>query len=158
MSDIAELEGRITAALERISTGLDGLAGGAGPGAAEQIASLKEALEAEKIANAQLEERVAAIKDKQDTTIKDMGARIETLTAGLAQQEAESKRLIAVNAQLRESSDAQSETSQSAGDNVKQLNQDLQAELDALQATRKADLAELETIMSEIKPLIGESA
>ncbi len=146
MSDIAELEQRITAALERIDTGVGELAQGGSADSAE-LEALKEALEAEKTANAQLEERVAAIKEKQDTTIREMEQRIEDLSAKLEEKEQETKRLIMVNAQLRENK----ETVNGAEDTAA-----LQAELDALRQARKADLAEVENIMAELKPLIGE--
>ena len=77
MSEIAELERRITAALDRIGTGVDGLAEAAAN--SDEITALNEALEAERVANAQLEERVSAIKQKQDTSIKEMEARISLL-------------------------------------------------------------------------------
>ena len=131
MSEIAELERRITAALDRIGTGVDGLAEAAAN--SDEITALNEALEAERVANAQLEERVSAIKQKQDTSIKEMETRIESLSADLAKQEVGAKRLLKVNAQLRETNGA-------------------------LEATRKADLGELEAIMDELKPLIGEGA
>lgn len=160
MSDIAELERRITAALERIGTGVDGLgAAGAGDGAdGNEVDALREALEAEKIANAQLEERVTAIKEKQETIVKDMEARIEDLTTEMSKHEADAKKLLHVNAQLRESNDALRESNESGVGDAHLINKAMQTDLEALKATRKADLAELETIMAELKPLIGEGA
>jgi len=156
VSEITELERRITDALARIDAGVDTLGqGGAGEGTGD-TAALQEALEAEKAANAQLEERVAAIKDKQETLIKDLEKQVSDLTATVARQEEDAKTLIALNNELREATEAQQATS---GDKDAELvNKALQAELEALQTARKADLAELETIMTELKPLIGEGA
>jgi len=165
VSDIAELERRITAALERIGSGVDGM-GVAAPvesvdadtADTSEVDSLKEALEAEKLANAQLEERVSAIKEKQETTIKEMEARIEGLTKNLAKHEADAKKLLKVNAQLRESNDELRASNESGVGDAHLINKAMQTDLEALRATRKADLAELETIMAELKPLIGEGA
>ncbi|MEX0365671.1 MAG: hypothetical protein AB3N22_06345 [Ruegeria sp.] len=63
MSQIEELQSRITAAMERISAGVEVLSGRpALAGDADQ--SLSEALEEERIANAQLEERLKALKER----------------------------------------------------------------------------------------------
>ena len=61
MTDITELEGRITAALERIGSGVQALSAvppepEAAPVDEGEIARLREALDIEKEANAQLEE------------------------------------------------------------------------------------------------------
>lgn len=157
MSDIAELERRITAALERIGTGVDGM-GAVGATGGDETQALRDALEAEKIANAQLEERVSAIKQKQETTIKDMEARIEALSAEAAKHETDAKKMLHVNAQLRESNDALRESNENGGGDSHLINKAMQTDLEALKATRKSDLAELETIMAELKPLIGEGA
>ncbi len=158
MSDIAELEHRITAALERIGTGVDGLAAADASADGNEADTLREALEAEKTANAQLEERVSAIKEKQETTIKDMESRIETLTTEKSKHEADAKKLLHVNAQLRESNDALRESNESGVGDAHLINKAMQTDLEALKATRNADLAELETIMAELKPLIGKGA
>lgn len=158
MSDIAELERRITAALERIGASVDGMGAVGGDADGNEADALREALEAEKVANAQLEERVSAIKEKQETTIKDMETRIETLTKDASKHEADAKKLLHVNAQLRESNDALRESNESGVGDAHLINKAMQTDLEALKVTRKADLAELETIMAELKPLIGKGA
>ncbi|KPU84585.1 hypothetical protein JI58_02900 [Marinosulfonomonas sp. PRT-SC04] len=158
MSDIAELERRIMAALERIGTGVDGLEASATTATEESddgSAALKDALEAEKLANAQLEERVNAIKQKQETTVKEMQEQIKSLTTDLIQKENDSKKLLNVNAQLLESNDALRKANESGVGDAHLINKAMQTELESLRTTRKADLAELETIMAELKPLVG---
>ena len=68
MSDISALEGRITAALERISAGLDGMSGAASVGVGDS-AALQAQLQDERTANAQLVERAAGI-------IENLGAKV----------------------------------------------------------------------------------
>jgi len=68
----------------------------------------------------------------------------------------DAKTLIALNNELREANEAGRSASDDKDAEV--VNKALQTELEALQTARKADLAELETIMTELKPLIGEGA
>ena len=67
MSDIDAMQGRIMAALDRIGQGLDSLGNDAGPDDREDSEKLRQELEDEKLANAQLQERVkqlnARLKD-----------------------------------------------------------------------------------------------
>jgi chromosome segregation ATPase len=73
MQDITELERRITAAMERITRRVETLAteaqngsGEDGPiGALEEVARLNEALDEERMTNAQLNERLRALRDKE---------------------------------------------------------------------------------------------
>ncbi|MCB1328913.1 MAG: hypothetical protein KDK28_05445, partial [Maritimibacter sp.] len=100
MTEITELQARITAALDRIGAGLEGL-GPARPDAGEEVARLTEALEEERTANAQLEERVRTIKEKQDGTVEVLAGEVERLRALLATEEEAVSRLSRVNADLR---------------------------------------------------------
>ena len=76
MQDILELERRITAAIERITYGVERLSGAAVPAgasgpalsgegeAAARIAHLTEALDEERMTNAQLNERLRVLREK----------------------------------------------------------------------------------------------
>lgn len=88
MQDIAELERRITAALERITKGVVGLerpavAEGAVAGLADEIARLTEALEEERMANAQLSERLRVVRDREAEARAGLEAKVAGLTAEL---------------------------------------------------------------------------
>jgi len=161
MSNIAEFERRITAALERIGSGLDSLAQNPVQTSAEpqvdndELARLNEALEAEKMANAQLQERVNAIKDKQESSVQDMQNKIEELAAKLKDQETEVQKLKQVNSQLHQSNEELSKANEKSAADAQLINKEMQTELENLHATRKSDLAELETIMAELKPMIS---
>lgn len=160
MSDITELESRITAALERIGKSADALrAAPAEVAPAEDedaIARLTEALEAEKTANAQLEERVKAIRDKQESQIAQLEARLAKLTARAGGAEAEIERLRRVNAELRSNTTAlRAANAEGLGD-AHLINKSMQAELDALRTLRDGDRSELDEIIAELEPLAGE--
>ena len=58
MTDITDLEQRIISALDRIKTGVDGMGPAAPAASSGEADDLRRALDEEKTANAQLEERV----------------------------------------------------------------------------------------------------
>ncbi|MEX0277151.1 MAG: hypothetical protein AB3N19_06480 [Ruegeria sp.] len=76
MSQIEELQRRIMAAMERIGTGVELLGNAARPDGEE---GLRVALEEERLANAQLEERLKALKERHDQEVDAMRADLETL-------------------------------------------------------------------------------
>jgi hypothetical protein len=99
MQDILELERRITAAMERITYGVERLGGGgAGVGApgaepatgdaAARIAHLTEALDEERMTNAQLNERLRVLREKagqgSDEVVADLQAKLATQADELA--------------------------------------------------------------------------
>ena len=171
MSDLAPVERRLSAALERISRQLEktpaksakpsvfGL--GARPDAApdaEQaatIASLREALEKERAANAQLSERVHQVKQRQETTIAQLERRLARLTEQLDLQSLEMLRLKKANAKLIESNTSLRDAQVEAFPDATLINRSISAELEALQAERRAEMAEMEEILAELKPLIA---
>ncbi|WP_412554847.1 hypothetical protein [Shimia sp. MIT1388] len=75
MSDISELESRLTAALERIARGVDGMqAAVAEPEEGEDVQALRRALENEALVTAQMEERVRALTARQTELEEELGA------------------------------------------------------------------------------------
>lgn len=156
MSDISELETRITTALERISSGLNALA----PAAADQsdeVATLNAALEQERTANAQLEERVRAIKEKQDTTVASLTAEVERLTALLKSEENSLAKLRQVNTDLRANNDALRQAVSQGVAEPHLINKSMMAELEGLRASQIADRTELDAVLGELNSLISKS-
>ena len=160
MSDITELEGRITAALDRIRRGVD--AAGASPAPAppvhnpSELADLRALLAQEKDANAQLEARVSALKDHQDGKINDMPGVVEGYRTTAVRSDRNLQRLRQVNAELRDIND---QLRKAVGENVAEphlINKAMLAELEALRASRAADIAEVDAVLNELKPLISE--
>ena len=160
MHKITELERRITAALERIGAGLDGIAlagAEAGSGATEQ-ARLRESLEAERAANAQLNERVRAIRERQETTVAGLERKLERMTRQLDAQGIEMQRLKKTGVGLRESLRALREAQESGLSDSNLINKSMLAELEFLRAARQAEVVEISEILDELAPLIGEGA
>lgn len=174
--DIAELERRITSALERIGKGLEAFAAqpseavsapvAAAPaqqaapdsGVAEaEIAKLREALDAEKTTNAQLNERLKSIKDRESVTQTQLEAKVEKMTRQLDVQGLELQRMRKSTIQLREHLRVLHEA---AADNMAEphlINKAMLAELESLRATRHTETAEMDEILAELQPLIEEA-
>src|SRR5690606_15024996 len=116
MSDITELERRLSAALERIARAADDLArteaapapAPVQPAGAGEAGELREALESERTANAQLTERVRAIKEKQESVVAGLERKVAHLTEQLDQSGQELARLKRTNQQLVEANRAMS--------------------------------------------------
>lgn len=167
MSQIEELHSRITAAMARIGTGVETLAqtGGAAD------AGLVDALAEEKLANAQLEERLRGIKAKHDAELDllraelDQPGEAEKLQAELAAQadamarlDVDLQRLRQANEQLRESN-ATLRTANEAGVGEPHLiNKAMLAELEALRAARAVDTAEASAVLARLEPLLADAA
>ena len=153
MSDITELERRITGALDRIGNGLAriGKTGGDMPA---EVGKLREALEAEQSANAQMEERVKAIRDRQEETVGALEAEVARLRDAVAKHDGEMRRLKRINDQLRQNNRALRDANAQGVGDAHLINKSMTTELEALRASREADRAELDTVLGELKPML----
>lgn len=170
MSQIEELQTRLTTAMERIGAGADTIQSRAAA-TREADSEMKQALEAEKLANAQLEERLASLKarhaeeiDAMQSAPQDTG-EVETLrrelddqARAMSQLDQELQKVRAANDQLRAANAAlRSANSEGVGD-ASLINQGLEAEIDSLRAARDADLAETGAILSRLEPLLSAAS
>ena len=96
MQQISELERRITAALERIGRGVEGLtAANAAPSAMlpeSEFAKLNDVLDEERMANAQLNERLRVHRDREvalANQVTDLTAQLAALQAARTEEAAE---------------------------------------------------------------------
>jgi chromosome segregation ATPase len=159
MQGIAELEKRITAALERIGKGVDRLAQ-APRGVAEANtageAALRAQLEDEKSLNAQLQEKLRAAKEREPKG--DLQDKIERLTRQLDVQGLELQRMRRTAASLRDQLAAlrAAETAKLSDPGL--INKAMAAELDALRAQRLTEVAEIDEILAALDPHIAEAA
>jgi chromosome segregation ATPase len=163
MNDIAELERRISAALERIGQGIDGwqnvVAAPSTPAGDDKAqAGLKEALEEERATNAQLTERVRAIKEKQENMVGALEKKVASLTQSLDAAMHDLQKQRRLNAELTATNQALSDAARTGLTEPHLINKSMLTELEALRAARAADVAEMEEILAELKPLIGEVA
>ena len=154
MSDISELEGRITSALDRIGQGLDALAPKPDPGAGEEVQQLRVALEDERVVNAQLEERVRAIREKQEITVTKLTQEVERLRGLLEDGESGVARLRKINGELRANNVALREAMARGLAEPHLVNKSMMAELESLRAAQAADRTELDAVLAELAPLV----
>ena len=158
MSDLGQVERRLSAALERIARRLE--AGSSGGGTASEgqdgtIAELRSALEKERSSNAQLSERVSQVRQRQETTVAQLERRLARLTEQLDLQSLEMLRLKKANARLIEVNAGLRAAQAESFPDATLVNRSISAELEALQAERRAEMAEMEEILAELKPLVA---
>lgn len=137
MNEIAELERRIAAALERIGRGAERLTRQHARGTGAELDEARARLGAALGAAAELERRVAGLRSQ------------------VAAQAGEIQRLKSANAELAASLQALREAGESADGAL--LDRARAAELEAMRAARSAEVVEIEGLLAELRPLIGEA-
>lgn len=158
MSDIDELRSRIEQAFYLIGEGLERLQ----PVPERQIDpaevdALKAEIAEERTVQAQLEERIRALKDKHDKRVAELEAAVAAERGRLAALDHELQRLRQSNADLR---DVAGQLRAALAEDVAEpelVNRAMLAEIEALRATRAADLAEIDAVYDALRPHIGEA-
>lgn len=144
MSEIEQLNQRISAAMDRVAYGLTQL-GGADAGAAD---ALRAQLDEEKTVTAQLQERVHALKSKQETELAEIRGKVDTLDLEL-------QKLRQTNDKLREANEALRDANAAGVGEPHLINASVLAELESLRAARDAERAEADTILSALAPALA---
>lgn len=158
MSNIDDLQRRITAALDRIGQGLESLTAGDSGADSAELDALRQSLEEEKLANAQLEERLKALKRKQQAQ-QDAAEHAEAGRAETVRKlDAELQSLKKANHQLRENNKALREANASGVAEPHLINKAMLAELEGLRATRAAEKAEVDAVMADLSRVIDGAA
>lgn len=159
MSDIEDLERRITAALERIGTAVEGLDAPGPQGTPEadpeELSRLREALEEEKLVSAQLEERNAKLRGKYEDQRATLEQELEAQRMATAKLDMEMQRMRAANEQLRSSNQALREANEKGVGEPHLINKAMLAELEGLRASREVDKAEARAIADTIGLALG---
>jgi hypothetical protein len=158
MDEIAELERRITAALERIGDGMErrlrAPAGAAAVTLAE-IDRLREELDEERMANAQLSERLRVQRERSERAAGVLRAEVDRLTRQVDEQALAMQRMVTSTIQMREEMRRLREDVQAGGAvNPALIDKALVTELEAYRATRGAESAELAGIIAALTPIV----
>ena len=156
MSEISELEARIQTALGRIEEGLGKL--GAKSDAAPDADGAAKALEEEKAVTAQLEARLVAVREKNMARVKEVEDEMSDVKKALEAATTEAKTLRATNERLRTSNEEFRTKNEEGGVDPHLINKSMMEELTALKKARKADLAEMDALLAEMKPLVKEAS
>ncbi|WP_417243227.1 hypothetical protein [Celeribacter sp.] len=167
MSDISEFEGRITSALERIGRAVAiaeeraAQAPGGGISSDEmeaEIGRLNEALETERDTNAQMEQRVKAIHEKQNTHVAALEAEVETLRRQIYDLETSMTGLRHANDALRANNTALREANAAGVGDADLINAGLSADVQALERVRATERAQLDGLITDLKAALPRDA
>lgn len=167
MSDISELEQRITAAMDRIRRRIEAMPESSDAPAVDagEVATLRQALDDEKTVNQQLEERVKTLKTRQDKLKNRQDKKLDVLEQTstkqadrLAELDAELQKLRATNDQLRNLNGQLRAANETGVGEPHLINKAMMAELEALRAVRSSDRAEVDAIIAELEPIVGGAA
>ncbi|NOD46124.1 MULTISPECIES: hypothetical protein [unclassified Ruegeria] len=169
MSQIEDLQHRIIAAMDRISVGVEALGAesrGTGPDD-----GLQTALEDERIANAQLQERLKSLKQQHEEQMDGLradleelraapsdGSEIDALRAELEEARAKIASVEAARAELAEAKAALDNSTEL--DALKAENEEMRAELDGKEDPEplKAELEELRGMLDQAKAVEAENS
>ena len=157
MSDWEQLESRLAASLDRISdaaaklqpAGVDDADAEAD---AAEIENLRKQLSEERAANARLVEGLESLKKRQDTEVADMEERLKAATESDAEKSAVQRELKARVEELRDQVARLTEANRAMVGQPELVNSAMMAELEAMRASRRADVSELDEILAHLEP------
>jgi chromosome segregation ATPase len=158
MSEIEVVRDRIGRALAAVAAGIEDLEQ-VRPGQADagEVAALRQELAEERIVQAQHEERIRALKERHDRKVAELESVLATERDRLAGLDHALQGLRQSNADLRElTGHLRAALTEEVAD-PGLVNRALLAEIEALRATRAADLAEIEAVYDALRPHLGEA-
>ncbi len=166
MSDIDELQRRLTAAMDRIGEGVETLPRGPGAAAVDpaELDNLRAALASEQAEKARLQEALNAAQAGGGTSGQDQD-KLGALEAQLAEQKTalgemnrEMNRLRKNNAQLREVNQSLRGANETQLGDAHLINKAMLAELEGLRAAQSASETEARAIIDALAPMISPAA
>ena len=158
MDSIADLEQRIMAALARIDAGVERRLAGAPPSGPSpvimaELDRLREELDEERMANAQLTERLKVQRERAERAAVDLRAEAVRLTVQVDEQALAMQRLVTATIRMREDlRRLRSERGQSVDPAL--IDKAMAADLDAGEALRAAETAELADLVAALTPIV----
>ncbi|WP_163850445.1 hypothetical protein [Pseudooceanicola aestuarii] len=164
-----ELQRRLTAAMDEIAAGVDRLdrpqaepvveeAPGTPVADPEEIARLTAALDDERVVNAQLQERVRAIKSRQNDRIVALEQAEADHRLMMEKLDTAVVRLRRVNNELRETVRALREANAEGLVEPELIDRAMLAELEGLRADHAASQSEALAIKTELQTLLADDA
>ena len=146
MSDLGGVEKRFEDALFRIEAALDRLPD---PGEAlRNQAEMEGLLEAERETNAELIERVKALKERQETHVAGLETQLAAARTGAEEASRAQAELKETIEGLRAQIARLTEANRSMVGDPDLVNTSMMVELEAMRATRRADAGEIDAILS----------
>ncbi len=129
-----------------------------------ELDALREELEDEKMANAQLQERLNVLTAREATGggqsegDAELQAQLAAQRDSMTQLDTELQRLRAANTSLEETVTALREANAQGVGEPHLINKAMLAELENLRATQAADAAETNAILTAMEPLLADAA
>ncbi|MEM6635285.1 MAG: hypothetical protein AAF667_05275 [Pseudomonadota bacterium] len=161
MSEIDRLSERLKTALDRIEAAAMTLPESTEPPATgptdADIALLKGQLEDERTTNAQLIERVKALKDRQENQVAQLEQSLRISKTAEAERNQLHQKMRGTIEQLRDQVARLTEANRAMVGDAHLVNTSMMVELEALRAARLADAAEVDDLITELEPLIEEA-
>ncbi|MEM6482558.1 MAG: hypothetical protein AAF922_06410 [Pseudomonadota bacterium] len=156
LEEIDAFQQRINAALDRLAQGLE--AGASGSGSEAELADLRQALEDERTANSQLEERQKAQAARREALEEEIKTLRDQNAESMSRLDTELQSLRRANRQLRDNNTALREANKTGVGEPHLINKSMMAELEALRAERNADRAETSAILASLTAAIDGAA
>lgn len=159
MTQLSDLEDRLQSALARMTTAANRLPdAGAIAAQADEMDSLRSKLDAERKTNEELVERVQALKERQETQVADLEAGLEQAKTAEAEKSAVAQELKARVEELRDQVARLTEANRAMVGDADLVNTSMMAELEAMRAARRADVTEIDDIISQLNPQLEGDA
>jgi len=152
MSQIDELQARITAALDRIAAGLEARSAKADTG---EIAALTAQIDEERLANAQLAERVRSLHEKLAARDEEIARLTAVQSDRMTKLDRDLQALRRANQQLRDNNQALRTAHQTGVAEPHLINKSMLTELEALRAARAADRSEVDAVLAELGQVLA---
>jgi chromosome segregation ATPase len=156
MDGIAELEQRIMAALARLDAGLErrvsaSSSAAPSPAVMAELDHLREELDEERSANAQMNERLRAQRERTERVVAEMRGEIDRLARQVDEQALAMQRLVASTTQMREDL-RRLRAAGPGGADAALLGKAADAEAGA--ALRAAEAADLANLVAALTPIV----
>ena len=148
--DIEELNSRIMAAMDRVAKGVEALGGTE----AQEVDALKQELEEEKQANAQLSERVRVLGERQEQALETLQSKASAAQDRVSALDSEVQKLRQANERLIKMCTALRDANAEGVGEAHLINQSVIAELEAIRTMRSAEMAEADEIIAALMPLV----
>ncbi len=153
MSDPSALEERLAAALARIETATTNLPDPQAIAAdAKSQAALEAQLDEERGANAQLVDRVKALKDRQENQVAQLEKSLAAAKTTEAEKNIVQQKLKASIEDLRDQIARLTEANRAMVGDADLINTSMMAELEAMRASRRADVSDVDDILAQLEP------
>lgn len=160
MSDITELERRITAALDHIGQKIEAYSipepVAAPADVSDELAAEREANSQLTARNTELNEQLAAQTKSADAIENKFSERVSRLRQQVSDLDHTISKLRRINQQLRDNNDALRTANAEGSSEPHLINQSMMNEVESLRAAQSADQAEMETVRDELERILKE--